>query len=401
MTTVDDIDLLDGRFYAGDLGDPRESYAWMRRNQPVFRDRNGVAAASTYAALIAAERDPGLFSNAGGIRPETGPLPQMIDMDDPEHLQRRRLVNTGFTRKKVEAKIGRIREICDQLIDAVCEKGECDFVADLAAPLPMAVIGDMLGVRPEERSTFLRWSDDLVKALGSNASEQQLQAMMDAYVAFNEYTFRTIAERRANPTDDLISVLVHAEIDGQRLDDQEIVNESLLILIGGDETTRHVLSGGMEQLMRHEDQRDRLVRDPSGIAPAVEEMLRWVSPIKNMARTVTRDTNFHGTELRQGEKMLLLFESANFDETVFDDPDSFDIGRSPNPHVAFGFGTHFCLGNQLARLEGAILFQRLLARLPDMALATSEPLPRRPANFVSGLEQMPVKFTAQRGTRTQ
>lgn len=187
---------------------------------------------------------------------------------------------------------------------------------------------------------------------------------------------------------------MHAEIDGQRLDDQEIVNESLLILIGGDETTRHVLSGGMEQLMLHADQRDRLVAEPSGIPLAVEEMLRWVSPIKNMARTVTRDTTFFGTDLRQGEKMLLLFESANFDETVFDDPDRFDTRRSPNPHVAFGFGTHFCLGNQLARLEGALMFERLLARLPDMALATSEPLPRRPANFVSGLEAMPVKFGA-------
>lgn len=397
MTIEDDTDLLDGRFYAGTEGDPRAAYAWMRSNQPVFRDRNGVAAAASYAALIAAERDPALFSNAGGIRPETGPLPQMIDMDDPAHLQRRRLVNTGFTRKKVEAKIGRIREICDQLIDAVCEKGECDFVADLAAPLPMAVIGDMLGVRPEERDVFLRWSDDLVKALGSNATEEHLKAMMDAYVAFNEYTFRTIAERREEPADDLISILVHAEIDGQRLDDQEIVNESLLILIGGDETTRHVLSGGMEQLMLHEDQRDRLVADPSGVPLAVEEMLRWVSPIKNMARTVTRDTTFFDTDLREGEKMLLLFESANFDETVFDAPDRFDTRRSPNPHVAFGFGTHFCLGNQLARLEGAMMFERLLARLPDMALATSEPLPRRPANFVSGLEEMPVKFTAAAG----
>ncbi|QBJ97132.1 cytochrome P450 [Rhodococcus sp. ABRD24] len=394
MTIGNDFDLLDGRFYSGDLGDPRAAYAWMRENEPVYRDRNGLAAASTYAALIAAERDPGLFSNAGGIRPETGPLPQMIDMDDPAHLQRRRLVNTGFTRKKVEAKIGRIREICDQLIDSVCEQGECDFVADLAAPLPMAVIGDMLGVRPEDRATFLRWSDDLVKALGSNASEEQLKAMIDAYVAFTEFTFRTIGERRENPADDLISVLVHAEIDGERLSDQEIVNESLLILIGGDETTRHVLSGGMEQLLRHEDQRDRLLADRSGIPLAIEEMLRWVSPIKNMARTVTRDTTFFGADLKEGEKMLLLFESANFDETVFDDPDRFDIGRSPNPHVAFGFGTHFCLGNQLARLEGNMMFERLLARLPDMALATSAPLPLRPANFVSGLEEMPVKFTA-------
>ncbi len=300
----------------------------------VYRDdANGITAAASYDAVVAAERDPELFSNAGGIRPETGPLPQMIDMDDPQHLTRRRLVNAGFTRKKVEAKAGRIREICDQLIDAVCEKGEADFVADLAAPLPMAVIGDMLGVRPEERALFLRWSDDLVKALGSNASPDQLQAMMVAYVDFTAYMMRTIAERRSDPADDLVSTLIHSAVDGEALSDQEIVNESLLILIGGDETTRHVLSGGMEQLLRHPDQRRELVDDPDTIPLAMEEMLRWSSPIKNMARTMTRDTDFFGAQLKAGEKMLLLFESANFDESVFLNAERFDIGRTPNPHV--------------------------------------------------------------------
>lgn len=393
-------DLIDGRFYSGELGNPRDAYAWMRANEPVYRDRaNDITGASTYEAVLAAERDPGLFSNAGGIRPGVGPLPQMIDMDDPEHLQRRRLVNAGFTRKKVEAKTDRIREICDQLIDAVCEKGEADFVRDLAAPLPMAIIGDMLGVRPEERATFLRWSDDLMYALGSNVTQDDLQAQANAYLAFNEFTIRTIAERRENPTDDLTSTLIHSEIDGHRLTDEDIVGETLLILIGGDETTRHVLSGGMEQLIRHPEQQKKLASDPDGIPLAIEEMLRWVSPIKNMCRTVTRDIDFFGTELRQGEKMMLLFESANFDETVFVEPDVFDIGRSPNAHAAFGFGTHFCLGNQLARLEGKIMFEQVLARLPDMALTDDAPLRRRAANFVSGLEEMPVTFTAVGASR--
>ncbi|MEV3974924.1 cytochrome P450 [Streptomyces sp. NPDC050698] len=395
MATRPTFDLIDGRFYSGDLGNVRDAYAWMRDHEPVYRDdANGITAAASYDAVVAAERDPELFSNAGGIRPETGPLPQMIDMDDPQHLTRRRLVNAGFTRKKVEAKAGRIREICDQLIDAVCEKGEADFVADLAAPLPMAVIGDMLGVRPEERALFLRWSDDLVKALGSNASQDQLQAMMVAYVDFTAYMMRTIAERRSDPADDLVSTLIHSEVDGEALSDQEIVNESLLILIGGDETTRHVLSGGMEQLLRHADQHRELVDDPDAIPLAMEEMLRWSSPIKNMARTLTRDTDFFGAQLKAGEKMLLLFESANFDESVFVNAERFDVGRTPNPHVAFGFGTHFCLGNQLARLEGRIMFEQLFARLPDLELATDAPLPRRAANFVSGLESMPVRFTS-------
>ncbi|AYJ51332.1 cytochrome P450 [Rhodococcus sp. P1Y] len=365
----------------------------MREHQPVYRpDGSGLAAVASYSGVLAAERDPELFSNAGGIRPEIGPLPQMIDMDDPQHVRRRTLVNAGFTRRKVEAKIDRIGQVCDELIDAVIDKGECDFVRDLAAPLPMAVIGDMLGVRPHERETFLRWSDDLVRALGSHASEVEVQAMMTAYVEFTEFTLRIIAERREHPADDLISVLVHAEVDGHRLTDQDIVNETLLILIGGDETTRHVLSGGMEQLLRHPDQRDRLATDLSGVPRAVEEMLRWSSPVKNMCRTVTRDTTFLGTQLHEGEKVLLLFESANFDETAFERPEVFDAARSPNAHLAFGFGSHFCLGNQLARIEGRLMFERVLTRLPGMELATDEQLPRRAANFVSGLESMPVRL---------
>lgn len=387
-----DFELVDGRFYAWELGDPRRAYAWMREHEPVFRDRNGMAGASTYAAVIDAERDAGLFSNAGGIRPEVGPLPHMIDMDDPEHLKRRKLVNTGFTRRQVESKIDDIGRICDELIDAVVAKGECDFVRDLAAPLPMAVIGDMLGVRPHERAMFLEWSDDLVKAQGSNVSDDMIAKMMSAYVSYVDFTMRTIAERRSEPTDDLISVLVHAEIDGDRMTDEEIVAETLLILIGGDETTRHVLSGGMEQLLRNPEQRDKLVADRSLLPLALEEMLRWVSPVKNMCRTVTRDVEFHGTQLRAGEKMMLLFESANFDESVFEDPETFDIARNPNPHIAFGFGSHFCLGNQLARLEGRLMFERLLERIPAMELVTDAPLPRRPANFVTGIEAMPVRW---------
>jgi cholest-4-en-3-one 26-monooxygenase len=396
--TILKIDLADGNFYA-DGPRARAAYRWMRANQPVFRDRNGLAGATTYQAIIDAERDPELFSSTGGIRPDQPGMPYMIDMDDPAHLLRRKLVNAGFTRKRVREKEPSIAKLCDTLIDAVCERGECDFVRDIAAPLPMAVIGDMLGVLPEDRGMLLKWSDDLVTGLSSHIdpTSAEFQAVMDAFAAYTDFTMDLITKRRADPKEDLFSILVNAEVEGQRMSDDEIVLETLLILIGGDETTRHTLSGGTEQLVRHREQWDMLVdadRRDALLPGAIEEMLRWTSPVKNMCRTLTADIEFHGTQLRQGEKMMLLFESANFDESVFDNPDQFDIQRDPNSHLAFGFGTHFCLGNQLARLELSLMTGRVLQRLPDLRLASDDDvLPLRPANFVSGLESMPMVFT--------
>ena len=387
-----DVDLADGNFYA-DGRAAREAYAWMRANQPVFRDRNGLAAATTYQAVLDAERNPELFSSTGGIRPDQPGMPYMIDMDDPAHILRRKLVNSGFTRKRVMDKVPSIERLCDSLIDAVCERGEADFVRDIAAPLPMAVIGDMLGVLPSERDKLLEWSDDLVCGLSSTVDEQTIQKLMETFAAYPAFTMETIADRRANPTDDLFSVLVNAEVEGQRMSDDEIVFETLLILIGGDETTRHTLSGGTEQLLRHQDQWQRLCADLELLPGAIEETLRWTSPVKNMCRTLTADTEFHGTALSAGEKIMLMFESANFDETVFEDPHTFRIDRNPNSHLAFGFGTHFCLGNQLARLELKIMMSKVLTRLPDLRLADDAMLPLRAANFVSGLESMPVVFT--------
>lgn len=394
VSDAPDIDLTDGGFYASGIA--RQAYRWMREHQPIFRDRAGLAAATTYAAVIEAERTPEVFSNAGGIRPGIPALPHMIDMDDPEHLQRRKLVNAGFTRKQVQDKRFSIATIIDTLIDNVCERGECDFVADLAAPLPMAVIGDMLGVAPQDRDTLLKWSDDLVCALSSTVEEADWQASIDANLAYTDFCMATIAQRRAEPTDDLTSVLVHAEVDGERLTDEQIVSETLLILIGGDETTRHTLSGGTEALLRNRDQWDRLYRDLDLLPGAIEEMLRWTTPVKNMARTLARDIDYHGTRLHAGEKILLMFESANFDEAVFGDPERFDIGRDPNAHLAFGFGTHFCLGNQLARQELTMMTHRVAQRLPDLRLASEDPLPLRRANFVVGPEAMPVEFTPTR-----
>ena len=190
-----------------------------------------------------------------------------------------------------------------------------------------------------------------------------------------------------------MSVLVHAEVDGDRFSDDEIVQESLLILIGGDETTRHVISGGIHQLLLHPDQWERLAADPSARPGAVEEMLRWVTPIKNMVRTATRDVELRGEQIHEGDELMLLYPSANRDETVFDDPFHFDVARTPNDHVAFGFGTHFCLGASLARLEIAVMLDELLARMPALRVAAPDAAVHvRPNNFISGLEQLQVEW---------
>lgn len=395
MTTTapDDlfIGLTDGTFYGGD---PFPAFAWMREHAPAYFDETaGVWGITRYADIKEISKDPETFSNAGGIRPDSPALPMMIDYDAPEHVRRRRLVSEGFTPKRIRESETGIRAICDGIIDRVCEAGEADFVRDIAAPLPMIVIGDMLGVAPEDRDKLLRWSDDMLKSLGSpepGAMDTAAQAAME----YTEYITAVADQRkRDNQDSDLIGTLVHAEIDGDRLDDSSIIYESLLILIGGDETTRHVISGGMYELLRHPDQKAKLGADRTLLPAAVEEMLRWVSPIKNMARQMTRDVELHGQVLRQGEKLLLLYPSANRDERVFDDPEQFDIGRSPNDHMAFGFGSHFCLGNRLARMELNVMFDRLLDRLGDIALAQDVEPPKRAANFVSGYESMPVVFT--------
>jgi cholest-4-en-3-one 26-monooxygenase len=316
-------------------------------------------------------------------------------MDDPEHWKRRKLVNRGFTPGRVRESEQKIRDVADSIIDKVCERGECDFVRDIAAPLPMIMIGDMLGVAPEDRDDLLRWSDDMVSSQSGSATEEQYMQAMNAMAEYTAFCTHAVAHRQSSPTDDLMSVLVHAEVDGDRLSPDEVLHESLLILIGGDETTRHVISGGMEQLLLHPDQHAALQQDPDRIPLAVEEMLRWVSPIKNMCRTVTHDTEFMGQELHEGQKCMLLYESANRDETKFVDPHRFDSARDPNEHVAFGFGAHYCLGQALARLELKVMFEQLLQRLPDLELVEdSSTLPRRRANFISGLEAMPVRFAA-------
>jgi cytochrome P450 family 142 subfamily A polypeptide 1 len=385
--TREDIQLVSGEFWGHN---PHEELRWMRQQAPVYWDGT-VWGVARYEDVRRISKDPATFSNAGGIRPDSGPTPMMIDMDDPEHWTRRRVVNRSYTPPRVRDREEEMARICHEIIDQVCERGECDFVWDIAARLPLIVIANDLGVEPEDRDQLLAWSDDLMSALVGD-SDREAQAA-NAFVGYSEYAAGVIADRRARPRDDVMTTLCHAEIDGRPLDDVAIVSESLLILIGGDETTRHVISGGLYQLLR--DGRDwaMLSASPEKLQTAVEEMLRWVSPIKNMARTATRDVEYGGQLIREGDKLLLLYPSANRDEDVFPDPFTFDVERDPNPHVAFGYGSHLCLGHSLARLELRTMFSTLFERLPDLALVDEAEPAYRPANFVSGYQSMPVRFT--------
>jgi cholest-4-en-3-one 26-monooxygenase len=382
------LPFTSGAFWARDpLGD----LAWARRHDPVHWDDAGrVWGVTRYDDVKEVSKNPVLFSNAGGIRPDTGATPMMIDMDDPGHWKRRKLVNRGFTPARVRERAENIRAIADRLIDRVCERGECDFVWDLAAWLPLIVIGDSLGVAEADHRTLLEWSDALLRGL--DGAEGSVEKMTEVFLDYEAYARRLIASRRESPAGDLMSDLVHAEVDGDRLSDDELIFDSLLILIGGDETTRHVITGGVYQLLTNGDQWEQLRVDRGLIGSAAEEMLRWVSPIKNMARTVSADTTLGGKDLKAGDKLLLLYPSANRDADHFAGPDVFDIHRQPNDHVAFGFGSHFCLGNSLARLEITTMTDRLLTRLPDLTLASTAEPAHRAANFVSGYETMPVTF---------
>jgi cholest-4-en-3-one 26-monooxygenase len=386
-----DIHLLDGRFYAGDV---HRHFDWLRAHAPVYwDDASQLWGVSRHADVMQVSKRPDVFCSSGSSRPDAPPLASMINLDDPAHRQRRGLVSKGFTPRRVADHEPKIRRICGELIERAAAKGRFDFVREVAAPLPMIVIGDLLGIDRADHDMLLRWSEDLLGGLSASAPPAAHEATARAFAEYSDYHSKVVSDRRARPLqDDLMSALVYAEIDGERLDDDALLQESLLILVGGDETTRHVISGGMYELLRTPDQHRRLREEPRHIPVAVEEMLRWVTPIQNMNRTATRDLTMHGETIHAGEKVLLLYPAANRDESVFAEPHRFDVGREPNPHVAFGgYGAHFCLGASLARLELRVIFEELVRTLPNLELVSAEEPRRRASNFVVGIEELPVR----------
>jgi cytochrome P450 family 142 subfamily A polypeptide 1 len=377
------IRLLDPDFYV----DPEPHFAWMRTEAPVYwDDATGVWGITRYADIMHVAREWKTFCSGQGSRPESN-VPSMINFDPPEHNFRRKIISAGFTPRRVQDHEPYLRRKVRDLLDAAQRQGECDFVRDVATPLPMYMIGELMGLPEVDHDRLLHWSD-----LFATGGEEVAEAVGPAVIEYSEYMQRIVDERRGTTDEDLVSVVVNAESEGRRLTDQDVLFETMLILVGGDETTRHVISGGLEILMRNRDQWNALREDRSLLKSAVEEMLRWVTPIQNMNRTATRDVDLGGQKIHEGDRMLLLYPSGNRDEGAFSEPHRFDIRRHPNEHLAFGgFGRHHCLGAQLARLELTVLFDELLDRFPDLELAQPDaPVPRRRGNFVLGVESLPV-----------
>ncbi|MFI6594741.1 cytochrome P450 [Nonomuraea sp. NPDC050536] len=381
------MDLLDGELYAND---PWPAYAWLREHSPVHHDEgNRLWGISRHADISAIERDPKLWTSTGGYRPQLPSDPSMIGMDDPEHAERRRLVYRRFTPRYVhERYAARIRQVVVELIEAALREGTVDAVPALAAPLPARMIGWLLGFPDEDWPKLRHWSETTIVAGGG-----QRYVTHEAAVAAGEYGLAVLelaAERRGCPRDDLLS-LWSARPD---YDDEHLANEALLLLDGGAETTRTVIATAIDALIRHPDQWARLRADPGLIEGAVEEFIRWTTPILNMCRAATRDTELHGQLIRGGDQVLLMYGAANRDPSVFHDPETFDVTRRPGGHIAFGLGTHFCLGAALARLELQIFFEEWVARVGSATWADAEGPRILPNAFVRGVTSFPVSLSA-------
>jgi cytochrome P450 family 142 subfamily A polypeptide 1 len=385
--TRPEIRLLSPDFYA----DFDELTRWMRSEAPMYwDDETGIWGAAAHADVVRMSRDWRTFCSGQGSRPESS-VPSMINFDAPEHTRRRRMISPGFTLRRVADHEPYIRRKVVELVERFAANGGGDVVDDIATPLPMYMIGELMGLPESDHATLLHWSD--LFATGGDEIRVEVEQAVRDYAA---YILGTVAERRGGAGDDLVSIIVNSTgEDGhpeEPLSDIDVVFETMLVLVGGDETTRHVISGGVAALLQHPDQLALLRAHPELLPGAIEEMLRWVTPVRNMNRTATADVEVHGQRVRQGDRILLLYPSANHDETVFRDPDRFDITRSPNDHVAFGaYGRHHCLGAPLARLELRVLFEELLTRLPDLRLVDDAPLPLRRGNFVLGLTSVPVR----------
>ena len=392
MTSVEDrrVDLLDGHLYAGDAG---PTYGWLRDHAPVYwDDTNRIWGISRYQDVLDCERNTARYSSAHGSRPGIDDTTSMINMDDPAHQHQRHLVARQFTPRAVKQIEARARSVVTSLIDAVCEAGCCDVVHDLAAPLPAILIAEKLGFDPGEWRRVVYWSETTM--LSGGGPRYLGTAAMKAVEDFAGTTMELIAARRAEPREDLVSLWCHTPVGDRLMTDGEIVAEALLLLDGGAETTRTVIGSTVLALIDHPDQHRLLVEDPSLLADtAVEEFIRWVTPILNMRRTATEDHELHGRHIAAGDQLLLMYASANRDPSAFDEPDRFDVTRRHNLHVSFGFGTHFCLGASLARLEIRVMFEELLRRLPDLRLAPWADPRRQPSAFACGLKDLRVEFT--------
>jgi len=366
------------------LADPYPHYKALRESDPVhFDDSRGSWLLFRYADVEPALRDNERFSA------EQQPGGSMLVTDPPDHTRLRTLVSKAFTPRTVSALAPRIQALVDELLDAAAARGEMDAIADFAYPLPITVIAEMLGVEPQRRDFFRAASQKIAVAMGPITDMGVALRAMEGRNELLAYFEEIIPKRKADPRDDLISALVRAEDRGDFLTHGELLAMLLLLLVGGHETTVNLIANGLLALLRNPDQLG-LLRTEEGIEKrAVEELLRYDSPVQYSGRVAKKDVAIGGKRIRAGEGVRMIVASANRDPEVFADPETLDLRRDPNPHVAFGAGVHFCLGAQLARLEGQIALSTTVRRFPRLRLAT-EKLRWRPAPVLRGLETLPV-----------
>jgi cholest-4-en-3-one 26-monooxygenase len=399
---LEDIDLIDGSNFVA--GVPFEWFRQLRHEAPVYwhpdptAPRGGFWTVTRFDDCITVNRDWERFSSArrSALFPDmdADALAQqqlmMLNMDPTMHTRYRRLVNKGFTPKLVRDLERQIIGYADGIIDAVCERGTADFVEEISAELPLLVIAELLGVPQEDRRKVFEWSNRMI---GSEDPEYQVDGAEPNEAAMEVFSYaeELAATRRLAPRQDLVSVLIDAEVEGEKLDQLELDLFFMLLIVAGNETTRNLMSGAMTAFFDHPDQWELLRRDRSLLSGAVEEMLRYVTPVMHFRRTATMDLELGGQKMQEGDKVVFWHISANRDEDVFTDPDTFDITRTPNNHMAFGGGgPHFCLGANLARMEIMVMFDRLLDRIPDIRLDGE--VQRLQSNFINGTKHIPVAF---------
>lgn len=406
-----DVAFLDPKTWDPDV---HARMRWLRENDPVrWSEKDHCWLVSKFDDVAYVSKRQDLFTSAQGVRIGNAPKIGLIDEGEPRHGQLRNLINKGFSPRMVKKLELAFREITTEAIDAIAPVGTADFVEDVAVPLPLSLIAEMIGIRKQDRKLFHQWSDAMIRGDCSQDDPEIMAAAAQAFLAYSAYVREIIEDRRRSPKDDLVSILVGAKDAGvlttfdQRAErtglaegDLQLANDELImllviLLVAGNETTRNALSGGMQLLIQHPTERQKLIDDPKLIPSAVEEMVRLVSPVQSFARTATEDTELRGRRIRKGERVLMLYPSANRDADAFEDPEAFRVERNPM-HLGFGLGPHFCLGANLARMEMRVAFEELLRRLPDMEFADAEGAVIVPSALVRSCTRMRVRFTPER-----
>jgi cytochrome P450 len=398
--SIGGVDLADPDTYAAEM--PFDAFRKLRESAPVawhpYKDGPGFLAVTGYDEVYAVSRDSATWSSEAtgvyfdvpgpdDIADQRGVM--MLTMDPPRQTALRALVHTGFKPRQIAKLHERITDMARDVVDSVIERGECDFVTDVAGALPSYVIAEMLGIPLEDGYRLYELTE--IMNTGRIGSARAIRAAAEMF----RYSTELVARKRADPCDDIATSLLHAEVDGKRLTEQEFNYLFLLLINAGGDTTRNLVAGGTCVLMDYPEEQAKLEADASLLPTAVEELLRYVSPIIAFFRTATKETELGGVPVNQGDRVAMFYPSANRDEAHFLDPDRFDVARKPNPHLAFGGGgAHFCLGANLARVEATALVSEVLKRMKNIELAG--PLERMPSTVINGIHSMPVRFTPGR-----